>query len=206
MVIDHINGKNNDNRIENLRLLCPNCNSQQDTFCGKNTKTKPKKYCKCGKQISRKSEHCQTCAGKIIYAAEISSRPSKEVLISEVEENGWTQTGEKYGVGGNTVKKWLRTYGFQFQHRVAPKRKRTSFPKVCRSKTGHMGVRWNKRNKRWEACISFNKKRIYIGSFGSVEDASNAYVAKRNELYGLVSPGEVASAISRLKAEEPTVS
>jgi len=32
MVIDHINGINNDNRLNNLRLLCPNCNSQQPTF------------------------------------------------------------------------------------------------------------------------------------------------------------------------------
>ena len=36
MVLDHINGVPNDHRMENLRLLCPNCNSQQDTFCGRN--------------------------------------------------------------------------------------------------------------------------------------------------------------------------
>lgn len=36
MVLDHINGVNNDHRLENLRMLCPNCNSQTDTFCGRN--------------------------------------------------------------------------------------------------------------------------------------------------------------------------
>lgn len=36
MVLDHINGKGFDHRIENLRVLCPNCNSQTDTFAGRN--------------------------------------------------------------------------------------------------------------------------------------------------------------------------
>jgi hypothetical protein len=36
LVLDHINGVNNDHRLENLRWLCPNCNSQQDTFAGRN--------------------------------------------------------------------------------------------------------------------------------------------------------------------------
>jgi 5-methylcytosine-specific restriction endonuclease McrA len=38
LVLDHINGVNDDYRRENLRLLCPNCNSQTPTFCGKNMK------------------------------------------------------------------------------------------------------------------------------------------------------------------------
>lgn len=34
--LDHINGVNHDNRLENLRLLCPNCHSQTETFRGRN--------------------------------------------------------------------------------------------------------------------------------------------------------------------------
>ena len=34
--LDHINGKHNDHRLENLRFLCPNCHSQTETYSGKN--------------------------------------------------------------------------------------------------------------------------------------------------------------------------
>lgn len=36
--LDHINGLHTDNRIENLRVLCPNCHSLQPTHRGKNKK------------------------------------------------------------------------------------------------------------------------------------------------------------------------
>lgn len=34
--LDHINGIRNDHRLQNLRLLCPNCDSQTPTFAGRN--------------------------------------------------------------------------------------------------------------------------------------------------------------------------
>jgi HNH endonuclease len=38
LILDHINGVYNDNRIENLQIVCPNCNATLDTHCGKNKK------------------------------------------------------------------------------------------------------------------------------------------------------------------------
>lgn len=38
--LDHINGDRKDNRLENLRILCPNCHSLQPTHRGLNTKKK----------------------------------------------------------------------------------------------------------------------------------------------------------------------
>ena len=36
LILDHINGINNDNRLENLRFVCSNCDCQLDTYKSRN--------------------------------------------------------------------------------------------------------------------------------------------------------------------------
>ena len=36
--VDHVNGDHTDDRLENLRILCPNCHAITDAWCGRNRK------------------------------------------------------------------------------------------------------------------------------------------------------------------------
>ena len=55
LILDHINGIWNDNRLENLRIVCPNCNATLPTHCGKNSSIKVKE--KLNKQINQFNEY-----------------------------------------------------------------------------------------------------------------------------------------------------
>jgi hypothetical protein len=41
LILDHINGVHDDNRLENLRIVCPNCAATFDTHCGRNKRRAP---------------------------------------------------------------------------------------------------------------------------------------------------------------------
>ncbi len=106
MVLDHINGIRNDHRRENLRMLCPNCNSQQPTFAGR--KLRKKYNCKkCGKEMSKTSTLCIKCSNKE-KLRKVKNRPSKEQLLKEVKKTNYCAIGRKYGVSDNCIRKWLK--------------------------------------------------------------------------------------------------
>lgn len=121
LILDHINGINNDDRIENLRWACPNCNQQFDTTNGKNIKRNNlnksnsnkimrKFYCKaCNKEIGKsRTSLCRECWKIKIRKVE---RPSRETLKELIRKKPFSKIGEQYGVDGNTIKKWCDDEG-----------------------------------------------------------------------------------------------
>lgn len=108
LILDHINGVHNDNRLENLRIVCPNCNAGLDTFAGKNSKkSKSKYYCKCGREMGRQSKLCINCFS---IKRRIVERPSYENLLKELENSNYTAVGRKYGVSDKAIRKWIKKY------------------------------------------------------------------------------------------------
>lgn len=118
--LEHKNGINNDNRLENLCFLCPNCHSQTSTFAGRGKKT-DNKLCICGKTIHNKSLKCRQCSEKLkIHKKKFD--PTKEELQCKLIELNWnlTEVGNFYGVSDNSVKKRYKKFGL-----ISPKNRKT---------------------------------------------------------------------------------
>ena len=111
LILDHINGENHDDRLQNLRWVCPNCNQQLDTTNGKNRKNLiKKKYCiDCGKEITKSSTRCASCASKL-QKRKVENRPTREELKNMIRILPFTQIAKEYNVADNTIRKWCDGY------------------------------------------------------------------------------------------------
>jgi hypothetical protein len=115
--IDHINGICSDNRIENLRILCPNCHSQTLTYSGKNKEksSKIKKQCiECESTIPYRSKGlCRKCSDKQKTLKIIKLSISREELISLLNKYPITTIGKMLNVSGNAISKRCKKLGIE---------------------------------------------------------------------------------------------
>jgi 5-methylcytosine-specific restriction endonuclease McrA len=119
--LDHINGTNDDHRLENLRLLCPNCHSQTNTYCGRNAKHLNAKRIKnntcqsCSIPINKYAEFCRKCSikfqpGHIKTHATKIDWPTTIILIELIKTNGYTKTSVQLGVSTSSIAKRIKNH------------------------------------------------------------------------------------------------
>ena len=113
LILDHINGVHDDNRLENLRILCPNCNAALETHCGKHKSYRSKKLIENGYNVNDKIDFRKNLTddrlNKCINRRK-TERPSYEDLKIEIDLLGLEGVGRKYNVTGNAIKKWVKIY------------------------------------------------------------------------------------------------
>jgi ribosomal protein S27AE len=123
LILDHINGVPDDNRLENLRIVCPNCAATLKTHCGrKNAAVREERDCaRCGEGfLARQPQqrYCSSACGVRHTNRDRAPRPesrkvpwpSYEQLQADLSEMSMLAVGRKYGVSDNAVRKWLRAY------------------------------------------------------------------------------------------------
>lgn len=126
--VHHIDGIKHHNNPGNLLILCPNCHSQTDNFCGRGIKNRkePRLCSSCGKVLlsNNKTGLCRECYKEVCDKNHVSTngKPYKhpkeltrDILIEEIQNNSFVALGLKYNVSDNTIRKWCKKYNIDMK-------------------------------------------------------------------------------------------
>ena len=138
--LEHKNGNRQDNRLENLILLCPNCHSQTPTYTGRNIGAYLKyasvdtPYCSgCQKSLTckRKTGMCRQCLDELKKKESLAKNTtpknplwrtqdklserkfhvSKDELEELIKHNSFCAIGRMFGVSDNSIRKRAKRFG-----------------------------------------------------------------------------------------------
>lgn len=112
LILDHINGIRDDNRLSNLQIVCPNCNAALDTFAGKNRLKKEKKRI-LNNVNKQKNINKQLSIISLILNSDI-----------DFSKLGWvSKTASIIGCKPQKVNSWMKKYMLEFYNVYCFKRK-----------------------------------------------------------------------------------
>lgn len=189
--------------IEDLGLQFPSVNSKKkyrygiyECFCGKQFKTQTRNI---------NSNNTKSCGCEKYHTTHSMSKHKLyntwNMMIQRCTNFNNKSYGDYGAIGINICQRWLKIENFindmfpTFQEGLTLDRINNEGnyePSNCRwassnvqarnkrrlmstNTSGHKGVRYNKKNKKWIARIIINKKEIYLGSFDSNIEGAIAY-------------------------------
>lgn len=153
--LDHINGINNDNRLENLRFLCPNCHSQTTTYGSRNQQLNQSSY-EITDELRKLVENKYKEVNNIQTVSSILGIRRK-VVTQIVNESGQKKTNQKYVIRYDKDWKEIARYG--------------SLNEAAAALIENNEVK-TKRIKTCTRTITYNKNNYWLNSYWKILDGS----------------------------------
>ena len=159
--LDHIDGDNTNNLLGNLRLLCPNCHSQTNTWRGRKvirTVDIERKQ----KTHYNKGKTCCDCETKINDRA-IRCRPCNHKFISKTIRHNTPKTVERTCIDCQTPVSYkeirCKPCSYEFKKRDIPKTNDKTPKKISSNTCMDCNVNISKNAKRCRSCAAKNSNK-----------------------------------------------